>query len=380
MPSEHAKLNPSAASRWLNCPGSVALSEQCPPAPSSKYAEEGTRAHAVGEAKLRQVSGEISVRKMNSLIKKENPDGEMQEATDYYRDAVTEIFYNAGDDAELLVEQKFSLDKWVPESFGTSDAVVIGGGKIEVIDLKYGKGIRVSAEGNPQLRLYGLGAAEMFEGLYDFDTVRMTIIQPRLDHVSTAEMPLADLIEWADGIAPTARKAFDGCEEYASGDWCRFCPAKATCRRRAEDALETERMKFKQPELLTNEEIGDVLARGEILKNWHKDVEDYVFKQALEGEHFDGWKLVEGKSNRKIVDEIEAVKKLTAAGIDEALLYKREMYGITQLEKNVGKKKLAEVLGKLIQKPPGKPTLVPESDKREPINTAEKAADDFKED
>lgn len=380
MPSEHAKLNPSAASRWLNCPGSVALSEQCPPAPSSKYAEEGTSAHAVGEAKLRQVSGEISVRKMNSLIKKENPDGEMQEATDYYRDAVTEIFYNAGDDAELLVEQKFSLDKWVPESFGTSDAVVIGGGKIEVIDLKYGKGIRVSAEGNPQLRLYGLGAAEMFEGLYDFDTVRMTIIQPRLDHVSTAEMPLADLIEWADGIAPTARKAFDGCEEYASGDWCRFCPAKATCRRRAEDALETERMKFKQPELLTNEEIGDMLARGEILKNWHKDVEDYVFKQALEGEHFDGWKLVEGKSNRKIVDEIEAVKKLTAAGIDEALLYKREMYGITQLEKNVGKKKLAEVLGKLIQKPPGKPTLVPESDKREPINTAEKAAKDFKED
>lgn len=380
MPSDHAKLNPSAASRWLNCPGSVALSEQCPPSKSTKYSEEGTRAHSVAEAKLRMVSGEISVRKMNSLIKKEEPDGEMQEATDYYKDAVTEIFYGAGDDAELLVEQKFSLDKWIPESFGTSDAVVIGGGKIEVIDLKYGKGIRVSAKDNPQLKLYALGAAELFSGLYEFDTVRMTIIQPRLDHVSTDELPLAELVAWADSISPTAKKAFDGCEEYKSGDWCRFCPAKATCRTRAEDALETERLNFKQPALLTNDEIGEVLTRGDALKDWHKDVTDYVYERALAGEHFEGWKIVEGKSNRKITDEIEAVKKLTAAGIDEALLYKREFYGITQLEKNVGKKKLTEVLGKLIQKPPGKPTLVPESDTRTALNTAEKAAEDFKED
>ena len=380
MPSEHAKLNPSAASRWINCPGSVALSEQCEPPKSSKYAEEGTRAHAVAEAKLRAVAGEISTRKMNSLIKKEEPDGEMQEATDYYRDAVTEIFYSAGDDAELLVEQKFSLDKWIPESFGTSDAVVIGGGKIEVIDLKYGKGIRVDAKDNPQLMLYGLGAAELFGCLYNFDTVRMTIIQPRLDHVSTDELPLAKLIAWTDEISPTAKKAFDGCEEYAEGDWCRFCPAKATCRTRADANLEMARYEFREPPLLTTEKIGDVLTKGEKLKNWHKDVTDYVYEKALAGEHFEGWKLVEGRSNRKIIDEIEAVKKLTAAGIDEALLYKREMYGITQLEKNVGKKKLAEVLGKLIQKPPGKPTLVPESDKREPINTAEKAAEDFKED
>ena len=379
MPSEHAKLNPSAAERWLNCPGSVALSEQCPPSKDTKYSKEGTRAHSVAEAKLRAISGEISTRKMNSLIKKEEPDGEMQEATDYYRDAVTEIFYSAGDDAELLVEQKFSLSKWIPESFGTSDAVVIGGGKIEVIDLKYGKGIRVSAKDNPQLRLYGLGAAELFGGLYDFDTVRMTIIQPRLDHVSTDEIPLADLIKWADGIKPTAEKAFNGCEEFASGEWCRFCPAKATCRVRAEANLELERMKFKEPALLTNDEIGDVLSRGDRLKAWHKDVEEYVFNRALEGEHFDGWKLVEGKSNRKIMDELAAVEKLKEAGIDEALLYKREMYGITQLEKNVGKKKLAETLGNLIQKPAGKPTLVPESDKREAINTAEKAAEDFKE-
>ena len=380
MPSEHALLNPSAAERWKNCPGSVKLSKDLPPSADTKYSREGTRAHSVAEAKLRLVTGEISTRRMNSLIKAQEPDGEMNEATDYYRDAVTEIYYNAGDDAELLVEQRFSLDRWVPESFGTSDAVVIGGGKIEVIDLKYGKGIRVSAKNNPQLRLYGLGAAELFGGLYDFDTVRMTIIQPRLDHISTDEMPLSELLEWAEELKPVARKAFDGTDELKSGDWCRFCPAKAVCRVRADAALETERHKFKPADLLTNDEIGDVLSRGEALKAWHKDVEDYVFKQSLAGEHFEGWKLVEGKSNRKIVDEIEAVKKLKEAGIDEALLYKREMYGITQLEKNVGKKKLAETLGNLIQKPPGKPTLVPESDKREPINTAEKVAEDFKED
>lgn len=380
MPSEHALLNPSAAERWENCPGSVKLSKDLPPSADTKYSREGTRAHSVAEAKLRLVTGEIGTRKMNSLIKAQEPDGEMNEATDYYRDAVTEIYYNAGDDAELLVEQRFSLDRWVPESFGTSDAVVIGGGKIEVIDLKYGKGIRVSAKNNPQLRLYGLGAAELFGGLYDFDTVRMTIIQPRLDHISTDEMPLSELLEWAEELKPVARKAFDGTDELKSGDWCRFCPAKAVCRVRADAALETERHKFKPADLLTNDEIGDVLSRGEALNAWHKDVEDYVFKQSLAGEHFEGWKLVEGKSNRKIMDEIEAVKKLKEAGIDEALLYKREMYGITQLEKNVGKKKLAETLGNLIQKPPGKPTLVPESDKREPINTAEKVAEDFKED
>lgn len=381
MPSEHARLNPSAAERWLNCPGSIALSDQCPPAGTTDYAEEGTRAHAVAEAKLRFVNKEITLNGMRNLIKPHEPDGEMDEATDYYRDAVTEIYYSAGNDAELLIEQKFTLDKWVPGGFGTSDAVVIGGGVINVIDLKYGKGIRVDAEDNPQLRLYALGAVNMFESLYDFDTVRMTIVQPRLDHISTAEMSLNVLVNWADTVVkPTAKRAAAGCNEITAGDWCRFCPAKAVCRIRAEYNLETERLKFKDPALLDNDEVGDVLTRGTALKTWLKDVEDHVLRRALEGEHFDGWKLVEGRSNRKITDEIEAVKKLTAAGMDEALLYERKFYGITQLEKNVGKKKLSDILGKLIDKPAGKPTLVPESDKRKPINPAAKAADDFKED
>lgn len=385
MPKAHAKINPSSAERWMNCPGSVALSEQCPVPSGSNYTEEGTWAHTLCEIKLKyylkELVGASYTRALNKVKKSGYYDGEMEEASDFYLDNVVEIFNGAGDDAELLVEQQFSLDKYVPESFGTSDAVVIGDGKIEVIDFKYGKGIKVDAKGNPQLRLYGLGAADLFGDLYEFDTVRMTIIQPRLDWVSSEELSLKDLKEWAvNDVSPQAQKAADSVEEYAAGDWCRWCPAKALCRTRAEANLELARMDFRDPNLLTPEEIGEVLTKADQLKAWAKEVGDYVLEQALAGEHFAGWKLVEGRSNRTIVNETEAVKKLTAAGFDEAILYKpRELYGITQLEKNCGKKKLTEVLGKLIEKPPGKPKLAPESDPREAINSVAEAAKDFKE-
>lgn len=302
----------------------------------------------------------------------------MEEATDFYRDQVVEILASAGKDAELMVEQRFSLNRWAPESFGTSDAVIIGDGKIEVIDLKYGKGVRVSAKNNPQLRLYGAGAANLFEGMYDFNTVRMTIIQPRLDHVSTEELSLEELMTWMkDVVKPAAREAYDGTGEIDAGDWCRWCPAKAVCRKRAEKNLELAKMEFKSPDLLSADEIGEVLRKAEELSKWTSDVQAYALDQALAGEHFDGWKLVEGRSNRTITDQIKAAELLKAAGFDEAILYKHELYGITQLEKNCGKKKLTEVLGDLITKPQGKPVLVPESDKREEINSAEAAKTDF---
>lgn len=386
MPNQHARLNPSSAERWINCPGSVALSDQCPVPSGSSYTEEGTWAHSLCEAKLKKFIGDLKggayTRAVNKIKKSGYYDGEMEEATEFYLEHVTEIFNGAGDDVELLVEQRFSLNEYVPESFGTSDAVVIGGGTIEVIDFKYGKGIKVDANGNPQLRLYGLGAADLFGDLYDFDTVRMTIIQPRLDWVSTEELPLKNLRAWAnETVAPQAKKAAEGSEELACGDWCRWCPAKSLCRVRAEANLELARMDFKKPPLLTKEEIGEVLTKADALKAWAKEVGDYALEQALAGEHFDGWKLVEGRSNRTIVDEAGAVKKLVAAGFDEAILYKpRELYGITQLEKNCGKKKLTEVLGDLIEKPAGKPKLAPESDKREEINSVEEARKDFKED
>ena len=375
MPERHARLGPSAAHRWINCPGSVALSEKCPAPKSSTYAEEGIVAHSLAELKLRKYLGELRgaayTPKLKKIQSSEYYNNEMEEATDFYVDAVLERLAAAGSDAELLVEQQFSLDKWVPESFGTSDAVVIGGNAIEVIDLKYGKGVRVDATSNPQLRQYGLGAAELFGDLYDFENVRETIIQPRLEHVSTEEIALDDLRAWATEIvAPAARLAMDGAEIWNAGEWCRFCPAKAVCRARAETNLELAKHEFKAPPLLTDEEIGEILKKAEELEKWVADVAAYALDQALAGKHFDGWKLVEGRSVRKYADDIKVAETLKAAGFDEAMLYERKLYGITAMEKIVGKKKLTETLGELIVKPAGKPTLVPESDKREAIETA----------
>ena len=382
MPSKHAKLPPSSAERWINCPGSVALSAQLPPPSSSPYADEGTLAHAVAELKLRRNIGEITPKQYDKELAKLQESeywcGEMDEATDFYADTVIEHLAAAGSDAELMIEQHFSLDKWVPESFGTSDAVVIGGSTIEVIDLKYGKGVKVNAEHNAQLRLYGLGASALFGDLYDFETVRYTIIQPRLDHVSTEEVPLSELLLWAEeDVAPRAIMALEGTDYMACGDWCRWCPAKAICRKRAEYNLEIAKDDFKAPPLLTDEEIGEVLGRPDSVKKWVEDIQAYALEQALAGKHFDGWKLVEGRSIRKYADDLKVAEKLVAAGYDEAMLYERKLYGITAMEKIVGKKKLTTTLGDLLIKPAGKPVLVPESDKREAINTTEAAKADF---
>ena len=383
MPDQHAVLSPSSAERWINCPGSVRLSQQLPPAPSSTYADEGTLAHRVAELKLRVRSREIEpeeyATELTACLASEYWCGELDEATDYYADAVFERWRIGGNDAELLIEQRFSLDKWAPGSFGTSDAVVIGNGALEVIDLKYGKGVKVSAVENPQLRLYALGAADLFEDLYDFERVRMTIVQPRLDHVSVDMMTLRDLRDWGKNIVqPAAYNASNGAGETAAGEWCRWCPAKAVCRTRADENLKLAQYDFKEPELLEPEEIGEILKQAEELQKWTADVQAYALQQALDGEHFDGWKLVEGRSVRKYADDLKVAETLQAAGFPEAALYERKLYGITAMEKIVGKKKLIEILGDLIIKPAGKPVLVPDSDKREAINTA--AADFIEED
>ena len=381
--ADHARLSPSASHRWINCPGSVHLAEQCPPQGGSTYTAEGTEAHALAELKLRKFNEEGTSDSFDKQLDKARNEfeyycGEMDEATDFYFDIVTEKLIQGGPDAELMIEQRFSLDKWVPDSFGSADAVIIAGNTIEVCDLKYGKGVKVDAVGNPQLRLYGLGAAELFGDLYDFDTVRVTIIQPRLDHVSTEEISLEDLKDWAENwVAPAAKLAMSNTDEVHCGDWCQFCPAKAICRERAEANLELARHDFKKPALLTDEEIGEVLRQADELQKWAADISSYALEQALAGKQYDGWKLVEGRSIRKYADEIKVADTLKAAGFDEALLYERKLNGITNMEKLVGKKKLTELLGDLLVKPAGKPVLVPESDKRDAINTTEAAKADF---
>ena len=383
--ADHARLSPSASLRWINCPGSVHLAEQCPPQGGSTYTAEGTEAHALAELKLRKFNEEGTSDSFDKQLDKARNEfeyycGEMDEATDFYFDIVTEKLIEGGPDAELMIEQRFSLDKWVPDSFGSADAVIIAGNTIEVCDLKYGKGVKVDAVGNPQLRLYGLGAAELFGDLYDFDTVRVTIIQPRLDHVSTEEISLEDLKDWAENwVAPAAKLAMSNTDEVHCGDWCQFCPAKAICRERAEANLELARHDFKKPALLTDEEIGEILRQAEEVQKWVADVSAYALEQALAGKQYDGWKLVEGRSIRKYADEIKVADTLRAAGYDDAMLYERKLNGITNMEKLVGKKKLTELLGNLLVKPAGKPVLVPESDKREAINTTEAAKADFTE-
>lgn len=378
----HAVLAPSAAARWINCPASIEICKDLPTPPSTSYADEGTLAHAVAELKLTRATGDVKparyTARMKELKASEYWSGEMDEATDFYRDQILEAMAGAGPDAILLVEQHFSLDSWAPGSFGTSDAVILAGDQITVIDLKYGQGIRVDAKENPQLRLYALGAAAMFGEIYELSNVRTMIIQPRLDHVSVEEITLHDLQAWGrDVVRPAADAAIAGTGSTACGDWCRWCPAKAICRKRAEENLALARMEFKKPDLLTTEEIGEVLRQAEELSKWAGDVQTYALEQALAGEHFDGWKVVEGRSVRKYADDLQVAEKLKAAGWDEALLYERKLYGITAMERIVGKKKLTEILGDLVVKPAGKPVLVPESDKREALNTTASAQADF---
>lgn len=380
MPNAHSERPASAAYRWINCPGSIRISKQCQTeTEGSVYATEGTFAHAVAETKLRIASDKtVKAAELKKLTKDPLWDGELDEATNFYRDLVLEHLFGAGESAELMIEQRVDYSLWVPGGWGTSDAVIVSDDTLEIIDLKYGKGIKVDAQGNPQMRLYALGAYAVFGDLYDFDKVRMTICQPRLDHVSTEDMTVQDLLKWADGVVvPAAKETEQPDAHVCAGDWCRWCPGKAICRERAEANLQMAKYDFAKPDLLLPDEIGEILQKADALTAWAADIQAYALQQAIDGEHFDGWKLVEGRSVRKYADELKVSETLQAAGYDEAMLYERKLLGITAMEKLVGKKKLTDTLGDLIIKPAGKPVLVPESDKREAINSAAQAAADF---
>lgn len=379
MPNMHSRFPASASHRWINCPGSIRLSEQVPQETTTSYAEEGTLAHAIAEQKLLiAIDKTVKASELKKLTKDPLYDGEMDEATTFYAGLVMEHYNAAGDSAELMIEQRVDFSDWVPDGFGTSDAIIVNDDTIEVIDLKYGKGVRVDAEGNSQMRLYALGACAMFGDLYDFEKVRMTIVQPRLDHVSVEEMDLHDLLEWAKVyVVPAALEAAKDDAPLSAGDWCRWCPARAICRKRAEANLELARYDFQPGDLLEPDEIAEILGKVDELTKWAADIEAYALQQALNGEHYDGYKLVEGRSVRKYKDELQVAEKLKAEGFSEAVLYERKLLGITAMEKLVGKKKFTETLGDLVEKPAGKPVLVPESDRRDPISSVASARGDF---
>ena len=376
----HAKLSPSSAERWIACPPSVKLSERFPDTTTS-YAEEGTTAHLVAEITIRKALGLITEQEAAtrmeeaelSLYYAKDMPGNLEPYVDY-------VVSHAAEADFVGLEEKLDIGEWVPGGYGTSDAVIIKDDLLEVVDLKYGQGVPVSATGNPQFRLYGLGAVQEWFMLYPFSKVRCTVIQPRLDSISSEELKVPELLDWAERVLkPAALLAEKGEGEYRSGDHCRWCKAKAICRRRAEDNMALARYEFAEPALLTNEDIADVLSAAGELKAWVSDVEAYALDQALNhGASFHGYKLVEGRSLRQLTDEDGAVRILLENGVAEDALYTRSLVGIPAMEKLVGKRRLAELLKDHIVKPQGKPTLVRDTDKRPALNSTEAAAQDFK--
>lgn len=385
MPDVHAKLSASGAKRWMNCPPSVELESQFKDK-GSPFAAEGTTAHTLAEIMINYNAGTIDKKEFNKQLKTiQKEEYYNQEMQDYIEDYVINVweFVNEAKthckDVKVLTEQRLDFPEYVPEGFGTGDVVILADDEVHIIDLKYGKGVEVFAENNPQLRLYGLGAVHAFEMLYDFDKVRMTIIQPRLNNISSETMPVNFLKDWGTyTVKPLAELAAKGEGEFKAGDHCQFCKARATCRTRAEANLELAKMEFVDPALLQDDEIGEVLRKADQLAHWVKDITEYALSEAVNNDkHFDGWKLVEGRSNRKYTDEIKVADTLKCAGYDEAVLYEKKLYGITAMEKVVGKKKFGELLSELIEKPQGKPALVPESDKRPELKSADAAKKDF---
>lgn len=383
MPGVHAKLSASGAKKWLACPGSVRMEEAVPEKPSA-YAAEGTAAHALGEAKLRHALKEYTRAKYHKAIKELDISDEMEEYTDAYRDFVLEQFNEVKRDdpaALLLLEQRLDFSDYVPEGFGTGDCVILGAGQLRIIDLKYGQGVPVSVEGNPQLCLYALGALAAYDFLYDVEEVHMCIFQPRIDNVDSAVMAAGELRAWGKGVRPAAQAAFSGTEETHAGSHCdtNFCRARPFCRAYAERNTALARHDFKKPAQLSPEEISEVLEHAEALAKWATLIKDYALGAALDcGVAFPGWKVVEGRSNRIFsIDDTLVAGQLIARGYNEDDIWPRKLNGITKLEKYLGKKEFNALLGEFVIKPPGKPTLVPETDKRPAIHSADAAKEDF---
>ena len=381
--AQHALLSASSASRWMACPPSARL-EQNYANKTSEYAAEGTLAHELGELELRRNLEGMSTRKYNSEIKKIQSNElftkDMPDYVEIYVNTCMEKLAEAKSktsDAIFKIEQRLDFSEWVPDGFGTGDFVIIADGTMEICDLKYGKGVPVSAIDNKQMRLYALGAIAEFGFLYDIQNVRMTIIQPRLDNISTDEVSADDLLKWAEEVLkPIAELAFKGEGEFCAGDHCTFCRAKAVCKARAEKNMELAQYEFADLNVLNKFDIADILAKADEFIKWVKDVQDFALEQALLGEQYPGFKVVEGRSNRRYTDTEKVAEILLANDYLEEEIYKpKELQGISNMEKVVGKKKLVELVGDYIEKPQGKPVLVPESDKRPVFNSA---AADFK--
>ncbi len=364
----HALLSASSSHRWLNCPPSARLCEQYEDK-GSEYAAEGTDAHTLCEYKLKSALG-IPAKDPTADLTYYNE--EMDDCASGYTAYVLEQVESAKQtcaDPVVLIEQRVDFSRWVESGFGTADCIIISDGTLHIVDYKHGQGVLVEAEDNPQMMLYALGALELFDGIYNIDTVSMTIYQPRRDNVSTHTVFKDSLYQWAEEfLRPASALAYAGAGEFNSGEWCGFCKAKHDCRTRAEANMELARYDFKLPPLLTDDEVEDILGKIDDLISWASDIKDYALQVAISGKHWHGRKLVEGRSNRRYTDETVVAGIVSDAGFDP---YEHKVLGITSMTAVLGKKRFEDLLSGYVQKPQGKPTLVAESDKRPAICTAQ---------
>lgn len=377
----HALLSASGAHRWLSCTPSAKLEEQFPDS-TSTYAEEGTLAHELCEIKVNKALLGMPTKTYNSTLKKIKGNDlyqtEMDKYTDEYLDYILEKVHSFDSPPTVIVEKKVDFSSYVPEGFGTADCIILGDGELHIVDFKYGKGVEVSAENNPQMMLYALGAYLEYSFLFQIEAVKMTIVQPRIGNISEYSMLVEELLEWAElTVKPRAQMAWNGEGDYVAGDHCKFCRAKASCRERARKNLEAENFELKEGPLLSLEEIGEALKKAIDLAKWAEDLKEYALAESLKGNGIPGWKAVEGRGSRNFTDNDLAIKKLKEAGIAEELLYERKQYTLAQIEKMVGTKEFKKIVGDLVVKNPGKPTLVVNTDKREKITNKVTAAEDF---
>ena len=365
--AEHAVLSASGSHRWLNCTPSARLELEFENT-GSEAAREGTAAHALCEHKLKRALHMRSRRPVSDY-----DSDEMEECTDAYVDFVMEQYEAAKqvcEDPVILIEQRLDFSCYVPDGFGTGDCLIISDDRLHIIDFKYGMGVLVEAEDNPQMKLYALGALAVYDALYDIREVSMTIFQPRRENVSTWTVSVEDLKAWAENeLKPRAKMAYDGEGEYFPGEWCTFCRAAVRCRTRAEEKLKLAQTEFRMPPLLTDAEIEDILAVLPDLTKWANEITAYALDAALNhGKEWNGFKVVEGRSVRKYRDEAAVAEAAKEAGYKD--IYRQSLIPLTEMQRLMGKDKFEEILGGLITKAPGRPTLVPKSDKRPAMNVS----------
>ena len=366
-PETHALLSASSAHRWLNCTPS-ALLEAGKPDKDSTASLEGTAAHALAEWKLAEMLGRGPGARPQSTY----DTLEMDEHTTAYVTHVNQLLDDHEGPSRVFIEQRLDYSKYAPDGYGTGDCVIVSDGLLDIVDFKYGQGVLVEAEQNPQLKLYALGALEAFQDIYRVDQVRATIFQPRRDNTVRVEYSRSELVEWGEQtVKPAAALAAKGKGEFKAGPWCQFCKLAPTCRERAEENLKLARLGFKPGPELSDEEVAQVLRQLPDLTKWAAEVEKYATQAAVsQGKQWEGMKLVAGRSVRKYADENQVIQAARDAGYKDGDIFEQKLITLTRMEKLVGKKQFTQIFDGLVVKPEGKPTLVPMSDRRKALDLA----------